>query len=141
VSSKNVTITFSEHGAELSSAALTNRELALLRNLAKSALGRDPAVRLTGNRNLAELLANNRSLDKIAKSQLGDKARPVRAVLFDKNVDANWALGWHQDRTIVIREKREVDGFGPWTKKNRSCPCGAAVRNYRPDGHPTSASR
>jgi hypothetical protein len=117
VSSKNVTITFSEHGAELNSAALTNRELALLKNLAESALGRDSAVRLTGNRNLAEMLANNRSLDKIAKSQLGDKARPVRAVLFDKNVDANWALGWHQDRTIVVREKREVDGFGPWTKK------------------------
>ncbi|MDQ1230539.1 phytanoyl-CoA dioxygenase family protein [Sphingomonas sp. SORGH_AS_0879] len=43
--------------------------------------------------------------------------RPVRALLFDKTDDANWALAWHQDRTIEVAERREVDGFGPWTVK------------------------
>lgn len=53
----------------------------------------------------------------IASSLIGESARPVRAVLFDKTADRNWALGWHQDRTIAVRARRDVDGFGPWTTK------------------------
>jgi ectoine hydroxylase-related dioxygenase (phytanoyl-CoA dioxygenase family) len=48
---------------------------------------------------------------------LGRAARPVRAILFDKSAEANWSLGWHQDRTICVRERREAPGFGPWTVK------------------------
>lgn len=29
----------------------------------------------------------------------------------------NWSLPWHQDRTIAVVERREVEGFGPWTVK------------------------
>ena len=43
--------------------------------------------------------------------------RPVRALLFDKTDGANWALAWHQDRTIEVAERCEVEGFGPWTVK------------------------
>jgi hypothetical protein len=49
---------------------------------------------------------------------LGAPARPVRAVLFDKTPESNWAVAWHQDRTIPVRERRDVDGFGPWTRKD-----------------------
>ncbi|PZU47774.1 MAG: phytanoyl-CoA dioxygenase [Sphingomonas sp.] len=49
---------------------------------------------------------------------LGSDCRPVRAILFDKSEQANWALGWHQDRTICVRERRGVPGFGPWTIKS-----------------------
>jgi hypothetical protein len=52
-----------------------------------------------------------------ASALLGAEARPVRAVLFDKTVETNWALGWHQDRTVVVRERSDVPGFGPWTRK------------------------
>jgi hypothetical protein len=52
-----------------------------------------------------------------ASALIGAAARPVRAVLFDKTADDNWALAWHQDRTIVVRERREVAGFGPWSRK------------------------
>lgn len=52
-----------------------------------------------------------------ARRLIGDAARPVRAVLFDKTAGDNWALGWHQDRTIVVRERRDVEGFGPWSTK------------------------
>lgn len=48
---------------------------------------------------------------------LGEAVRPVRAILFDKQDGANWALGWHQDRTIEVAERNQVDGFGPWTVK------------------------
>ncbi|WP_237713869.1 phytanoyl-CoA dioxygenase family protein [Novosphingobium sp. Rr 2-17] len=48
---------------------------------------------------------------------LGEEARPVRAVLFDKNDAADWSLGWHQDRTIAVRSRAELSGFGPWSLK------------------------
>jgi ectoine hydroxylase-related dioxygenase (phytanoyl-CoA dioxygenase family) len=30
----------------------------------------------------------------------------------------NWSLAWHQDRTIVVVERVDVEGFGPWTVKS-----------------------
>ena len=41
----------------------------------------------------------------------------VRAILFDKTGDANWTVPWHQDRSIAVRQRIDVDGFGPWSKK------------------------
>ena len=49
---------------------------------------------------------------------LGARCFPVRAILFDKSEATNWSLGWHQDRTIVVRERRDLPGFGPWTVKS-----------------------
>ena len=44
-------------------------------------------------------------------------ARPVRAVWFDKTAAANWAVPWHQDRTIAVRNRVANPGFGPWSIK------------------------
>ena len=57
-------------------------------------------------------------VSRIASRLLGMGAQPVRAVLFDKTADGNWALGWHQDRTLVVEERCEVEGFGPWSRKD-----------------------
>lgn len=54
----------------------------------------------------------------IAVAALGSQTRPVRAILFDKTGERNWALGWHQDRTIVVEERIDTSGFGPWTVKS-----------------------
>ena len=54
----------------------------------------------------------------MAASALGGAARPVRAILFDKTSSTNWGLPWHQDRTIVVTRRVEVEGFGPWTVKS-----------------------
>jgi ectoine hydroxylase-related dioxygenase (phytanoyl-CoA dioxygenase family) len=48
---------------------------------------------------------------------LGRGFRLVRSILFDKTAGANWAVPWHQDRTIAVREKRDLKGFGPWSIK------------------------
>jgi ectoine hydroxylase-related dioxygenase (phytanoyl-CoA dioxygenase family) len=56
-------------------------------------------------------------LGSIADAALGAAARPVRAVLFDKNARNNWAVPWHQDRTIAVCERHEVAGYGPWSRK------------------------
>jgi ectoine hydroxylase-related dioxygenase (phytanoyl-CoA dioxygenase family) len=48
---------------------------------------------------------------------IGRTARPVRALIFDKTAQRNWAVAWHQDRAIAVRERRDVPGFGPWSQK------------------------
>ena len=53
----------------------------------------------------------------IAKSLIGSGTRPVRALLFDKTETTNWSLPWHQDRTIVVRDRHETPGYGPWSVK------------------------
>lgn len=53
----------------------------------------------------------------IAAAYLDPSAHPVRAILFDKSAAANWALAWHQDRTIAVRARHDVPGYGPWTVK------------------------
>ena len=74
-------------------------------------------IRLHGVKELRTLLANYGILGALAAGQLGERCRPVRAILFDKTTATNWALGWHQDRTIVVCERIETPGFGPWTVK------------------------
>jgi hypothetical protein len=53
----------------------------------------------------------------LAKEILGKGARPVKITAFDKTPRANWKVPWHQDLTIAVQEKREAEGFGPWSLK------------------------
>jgi ectoine hydroxylase-related dioxygenase (phytanoyl-CoA dioxygenase family) len=72
-----------------------------------------PGVRIGANR-----LSGLEAVTAIAAKAIGADARAVRAVLFDKTASANWNLGWHQDRTIVVKERIEAPGFGPWSVKD-----------------------
>lgn len=109
---------FIERGAELFPDALSAHELTLLGSVVDEQQAIGPGLRLRGNDALNRLLASGSALDCIAREKLGDHARAVRAVFFDKSADTNWALGWHQDRTIVVRERRDVPGFAPWSNKS-----------------------
>jgi hypothetical protein len=73
-------------------------------------------VRLYNVPGLAELLAST-ALGAGAAERLGATARPVRAILFGKNAATNWSLGWHQDRTIAVKARADVTGYGPWSIK------------------------
>ena len=75
-------------------------------------------VRLQGRADLARLLNTDGPIGAAAASAIGADCAPVRAILFDKTAATNWSLGWHQDRTIVVKERRDVPGFGPWTVKS-----------------------
>lgn len=41
----------------------------------------------------------------------------VKSIYFDKPGDSNWFVAYHQDLTISVDKKVDVDGFGPWTVK------------------------
>ena len=77
----------------------------------------DAGVRLHGHTHLEPLLAVSGCVGAVAATILGPYAKPVRALLFNKSEETNWSLGWHQDRTICVKEKRDAPGFGPWTVK------------------------
>ncbi len=57
-------------------------------------------------------------LTAIAAELIGEGAFAVRAVAFDKTPETNWAIAWHQDRTVAVRERVAADGFGPWSTKD-----------------------
>lgn len=77
----------------------------------------EAGVRITGLSELKSVLSSEGYLGSIAAKALGPKAKPVRALLFNKTQAANWSLAWHQDRTICVKERHEIPGFGPWTIK------------------------
>ena len=54
---------------------------------------------------------------RLVTSVLGPGCFAVRGILFDKTPDSNWKVQWHQDRTIAVRERRDVQEYGPWTVK------------------------
>ena len=96
---------------------LQGQELANL-ELVLSTLPIDmPGIRLTGMGDDFSCLSEGGSINAIAAKLLGPMAKPVRAILFDKSVKTNWALGWHQDRTIAVAKRHEVEGFGSWSTK------------------------
>lgn len=62
-------------------------------------------------------LANSAACRSLVEPVLGSGMRVVRGIYFDKHRDANWKVAWHQDMTIAVRERVEVDGYGPWSIK------------------------
>jgi Phytanoyl-CoA dioxygenase (PhyH) len=111
-------MTFIRDGAQRVSAALGE---AVLRDIGHAIAHLPPehaGVRLHGIANLRPFLVPSGPVGAVAASFLGQACQPVRALLFDKTVATNWSLGWHQDRTIAVAERVQIDGFGPWTVKS-----------------------
>ncbi|HEU4711096.1 MAG TPA: phytanoyl-CoA dioxygenase family protein [Pyrinomonadaceae bacterium] len=63
------------------------------------------------------VLANSDQFRSMVRQVLGVEARVVRGIYFNKHKDANWKVLWHQDVTIAVRERIDVDGYGPWSIK------------------------
>jgi len=62
-------------------------------------------------------LAASQTIREIIGPILGAKYFAVSGTLFNKTQRSNWKVAWHQDLTIGVRERREVNGFGPWSVK------------------------
>ncbi len=55
---------------------------------------------------------------ELVSNFLGSDARPVRAIAFDKTEGRNWAVPWHQDRTIAVSRRDDAADVRCWTVKN-----------------------
>ena len=65
---------------------------------------------------VAELSLNSK-VAELVEAVLGTGAFMVRSTLFDKTDGANWGVFWHQDLSIAVKERHEVEGFHAWTRK------------------------
>ncbi len=111
-------LNFAQDGAAYFPDVLPADDLAALRHLADRAVGARPGARLRDADVLDTVLATTGPVGALAARLTSSTARPVRAVMFDKTPEAHWAVAWHQDRTLPVAERVEVEGFGPWSTKD-----------------------
>jgi hypothetical protein len=56
-------------------------------------------------------LARSPAVREVMEAVLEPGCFAVRGTLFNKTGGANWKIAWHQDLTIAVRERRNVDGL------------------------------
>ncbi len=66
---------------------------------------------------IATLMKSSLFVEK-ATELLGASPQVVRVIFFDKTEENNWLVPWHQDRTIALNKKVDVDGWGRWSVKD-----------------------
>ncbi|WP_448953115.1 phytanoyl-CoA dioxygenase family protein [Labrys neptuniae] len=118
LSPAGIALNFEKDGAQHFAGVLAPIDLDDLEAALSSLPDNQAGLRLRDIPALHPILAPSGCIGRIAASLLGNACQPVRALLFDKTAETNWSLAWHQDRTIVVTERQEVEGFGPWTVKD-----------------------
>ena len=84
-----------------------------------------PAVTGSGRGGVRNLITHPTVVRLLAHEKVGGYLWSVtgrdlvadKATLFDKTADANWRVQWHQDRSIAVKERLAVSGYGPWSTK------------------------
>ena len=56
-------------------------------------------------------------LKTLIREVMGDHCFVVKSIYFDKPETSNWYVAYHQDLTISVEKKSELENFGPWTTK------------------------
>ena len=79
---------------------------------------------LLANR-VVRAFANSEEIRRPVIALLGPGCFAVRGIFFNKNPRGNWKVSWHQDCVIAVRERVDVEGWGPWSRK-------AGVNHVRP---------
>ncbi len=54
-----------------------------------------------------------------AERYLSGQAKLVRVILFNKTVESNWLVSWHQDKTVAVSHQFNCRGWGPWSIKDK----------------------
>ena len=109
---------FEQVGICLIPDVLPERHLAPLRGAIDECVARGPGNRTFGLPPLGDGGLDLRALlGDLACRLAGAPARLVRILAFDKTPSANWGVPWHQDRTVAVKRRETVDGFGPWSVK------------------------
>ncbi len=65
---------------------------------------------------VSQIVFHNR-LTEIIKDIFGEGYFVVKSIYFDKPEKSNWFVAWHQDLTISVDRKIDIEGYGPWTVK------------------------
>lgn len=111
------TLDLEASGAQLFRGILSDCEVEALRSALQPHDFERAGSRLHNMEGLRLWLGTGGAIRHIVVSRLGPAAAPVRAILFDKSAGSNWALSWHQDRTIAVAKRAEVARFVNWNRK------------------------
>jgi len=65
---------------------------------------------------ITEIVFNDK-LKTLITDIFGNEFFVVKSIYFDKPEKSNWYVAYHQDLTISVDKKVELEGFGPWTTK------------------------
>ena len=108
---------FESIGVSLLRKVLSETQLPPFRAAIDACVSHGPGKRvfkLPGSGDNPDLLS---LLTDLASRLSGRPARMVRILAFDKTLETNWGVPWHQDRTIAVQQRIEMDGYGPWSVK------------------------
>lgn len=108
---------FQTQGFEIIREVFTKNEVETMRREA------DRLAENEGSACVRHIRRKSREFDRLARSErlqtlLHEGLSPVRSILFDKTPEENWPVTWHQDLTITVEKKRELEGYGPWSTKD-----------------------
>ena len=106
------------NGAFIESGVVSPNVVALLRERFEGVAGRPGTRGFDLTDDVAELIGPAGRIGSLARDASRADVRAVRVLFFDKTPEANWAIPWHQDRTIAVKERADAEGFGPWTVKD-----------------------
>jgi ectoine hydroxylase-related dioxygenase (phytanoyl-CoA dioxygenase family) len=59
----------------------------------------------------------NPAMQELVRTLVGDRAFITKSIWFDKPPGGNWFVGYHQDISISVDRKVEVEGYSRWTAK------------------------
>lgn len=85
-------------------------------------LGEKPGARLKLSPIIGEMLGVNGPLAS-ALTLLGVDPWPVRLVAFNKTLESNWSVPWHQDRVIAVKQMLDAPGYSNWLEKGDFWHC------------------
>jgi len=66
---------------------------------------------------IGDWVLRNDGLSSLANAFSGKLLRPVRVLAFNKTPQSNWAVPWHQDRVVALKQRVNNIGFENWTLK------------------------
>ena len=107
-----------------------DQEVEMILSEIASANTDDPAFRISNDvfaiRKFLNLVPRTKphifstKLKELLAEMFGEDYFVVKSVYFDKPEKSNWFVAYHQDLTISVESKLNVDGYGPWTVKQNN---------------------
>lgn len=114
---------FNQHGVEIIRGYISRPIIEAIKHEVSSSSEEHPKHGIRGaDKKFTTIkeLVNSSELIGLASSLLGSKPNIVRVIFFDKTPDKNWLVTWHQDKTIALNKKVEINGWGPWSFKDNT---------------------
>ncbi len=112
---------FSDSGFEVLKSIVTVPQINLI---SKEVLSSDIQNKKGGIRNADKKyqsiknLVSSTKLISCANHYLSSAPKIVRVIFFDKTPENNWLVTWHQDKTVAVTEKFELNGWVNWSIKD-----------------------